>query len=157
MNTAAIRVGRLLEIRATSYRSRAEVAALFKAIGGEVAKMPATTQIVTVTDWRYCPIMSDDAAEYALAGMTKGNSRVLRSGALASQSSPTAVLQFLRLVRESKHDSRRLFFSESELTSWLGEVLTSHEQVRLVEFLREPVEIEPRPRGARTRQPPPRD
>jgi hypothetical protein len=83
--------------------------------------------------------MASDAAEFALAGMTKNNSRVLRSGALASRDSPIAVLQFLRLVRESKHESRRLFFDEDELTSWLGEVLTDAEKVRLSEFLHEPV------------------
>jgi hypothetical protein len=144
MNTAAIRVGRLLEIRALSYKSAAEVAALFKTIGGELARVPSSTQIVTVTDWRYCPVMSSDAAEFALAGMTKNNSRVLRSGALASRGSPIAVLQFLRLVRESRHESRRLFFDEDDLTRWLGEVLTDAEKVRLDEFLHEPVERQPK-------------
>ena len=140
MNTAAIRVGRLLEIRASSYRSKAEVAALFKTIGAELGRVPSSTQIVTVTDWRYCPVMESDAAEFALAGMTKNNPRVLRSGALASQDSSIAVLQFLRLVRESKLESRRLFFDEEELTRWLGEVLTDAEKARLLEFLHEPVE-----------------
>jgi len=140
MNTAAIRVGRLLEIRASSYRSKAEVAALFKTIGAELGRVPSSTQIVTVTDWRYCPVMESDAAEFALAGMTKNNPRVLRSGALASQDSSIAVLQFLRLVRESKLESRRLFFDEEELTRWLGEVLTDAEKAWLLEFLHEPVE-----------------
>lgn len=144
MNTAAIRVGRLLEIRALSYKSVAEVAALFKTIGGELARVPSSSPIVTVTDWRYCPVMASDAAEFALAGMTKNNARVLRSGALASRDSPIAVLQFLRLVRESRHDSRRLFFDEGELVSWLGEVLTDAEKVRLVEFLNEPLARNPK-------------
>jgi hypothetical protein len=149
MNTAAIRVGRLLEIRARSYRSIAEVAALFKTIGAELARVPSGTQIVTVTDWRYCPLMASDAAEYALAGMTKNNARVLRSGALASRNSPVLVLQFLRLVRESRLDSRRLFFDEDELTRWLGEVLNDAEKARLIEFLNEPVERDPKGTAAR--------
>ncbi|HTV25701.1 MAG TPA: hypothetical protein VMG12_43695 [Polyangiaceae bacterium] len=140
MNTAAIRVGRLLEIRALAYRNAGDVTALFKAVGAELSKVALTTQIVTVTDWRYCPLLGSEAAEVALAGMTKNNARVLRSGALASHDSPIAVLQFLRLVRESKNESRRLFFDEGELMRWLGEVLTDAENARLLEFLHEPVE-----------------
>jgi hypothetical protein len=140
-NTAVVREGRLLEIRAVGYRSAADVAALFKAIGSQLAALPATTQVVTVTDWRYCPVMSEDAAELALVAMTRNNARVLRSGALASRSAPVALLQFLRLVRQSKHESRRLFFDESALTSWLGEVLTDAESARLAEFLNEPVSV----------------
>jgi hypothetical protein len=144
MNTATIRVGRLLEIRPLSYPGVADVAAVFKLIGSELARVPIGTQIVTVTDWRYCPVMSSDAAEFALTGMTKNNARVLRSGALASRDSPIAVLQFLRLVRESRHESRRLFFDEDPLTRWLGEVLTDAEKARLNDFLHEPVERQPK-------------
>jgi hypothetical protein len=140
MNTAAIRVGRLLEIRALSYQSVLEVEALFERIGSELGRVPSSTQIVIVTDWRYCPVMSSEAAQFALAGMTNNNARVLRSGALASRDSPIAVLQFLRLVRESRHDSRRLFYDADALTRWLGEVLTDAERARLNEFLHEPVE-----------------
>ncbi len=149
-NTAAIRVGRLLEIRTVGYRSATEVAALFKLVQGQLAALPPTIQVVTVTDWRYCPVMSEDSAEYAIAGMTKNNTRVQRSGALASRSAPVAVLQFLRLVRQSKHESRRLFFDESALTSWLGEVLTDAERARLAEFLNEPVTGLQRPGTQRT-------
>jgi hypothetical protein len=144
VNTAVIRVGRLLEIRALGYRSKADVALLFKAIGSQIQAIPASTQVVIVTDWRYCPIMSEDAAEQILASMSKNNPRVLRSGALASRNAPIAVLQFLRLVRQSKHESRRLFFAEDALTSWLGEVLTDAERIRLAEFLSEPVQVEQR-------------
>jgi hypothetical protein len=144
VNTAVILVGRLLEIRALGYRSKADVALLFKAIGSQIQAIPASTQVVIVTDWRYCPIMSEDAAEQILASMSKNNPRVLRSGALASRNAPIAVLQFLRLVRQSKHESRRLFFAEDALTSWLGEVLTDAERIRLAEFLSEPVQVEQR-------------
>jgi hypothetical protein len=150
VNTAVIRVGRLLEIRALGYRSTADVALLFKAIGSQLQAVPLGTQVVIVTDWRYCPIMSEDAAELILASMSKNNPRVLRSGALASRSAPIAVLQFLRLVRQSRHASRRLFFAENALQSWLGEVLTDAEKARLAEFLSEPVQVEKRHGRTRT-------
>jgi hypothetical protein len=112
-----------------------------------MARVPGNTQLVGVADWRYCPVMSSGVAEQALATMTKNNPRILRSGGLASNDSPIAVLQFVRLVRESRHESRRLFFDEQELTRWLGEVLTDAEKVRLSEFLREPVERQPKTPG----------
>jgi hypothetical protein len=149
VNTAEIRVGRLLEIRTLGYRSAAEVAALFKDVGKALAGLPEGVQVVTVTDWRYCPVMSEDAAAYALTSMTKNNPRVLRSGAVASRSAPVAVLQFLRLVRQSKLDSRRLFFDQEEVTAWLAEVLTPAERMRLTEFLNEPVAAAPRPASRR--------
>jgi hypothetical protein len=149
VNTAAIRVGRLLEIRTLGYRSAGEVAALFKDIGKAFAALPEGVQVVTVTDWRYCPVMSEDAATHALAAMTRNNPRVLRSGALASRSAPIAVLQFLRLVRQSKLDSRRLFFDSDELTLWLAEVLSDAEKARLTEFLNEPVAGAKRPLSQR--------
>jgi hypothetical protein len=65
-----------------------------------------------------------------------------RSGALASQNAPIAVLQFLRLVRQSKHESRHLFFSEDALESWLGKVSSDPENTRLAEFLSKLVEVE---------------
>lgn len=68
MNTAAIRVGRLLEIRLLSYQRVADVAAVFDAIGAELARVPSSTQIVTATDFRHCPVMSSDAAEFARRG-----------------------------------------------------------------------------------------
>jgi hypothetical protein len=141
VNTAAIRVGRLLEIRAVYCGSVADVALLFQTIDSELAKLRSSTQVVTVTDWRYCPVMSEEAAAHALRAMTQNGSRVLRGGALASQSSPIAALQLLRLMRESKHEARRLFHSKVALGQWLGEALTRVEAARLDEFLNEPVTV----------------
>lgn len=140
MNSAAIRVGRLLEIRPVAYRSAADMALAFSTIANELTKLAPGTLVVTVTDWRYCPVMSEDASEHALVAITNHNPRVLRSGVLASKDSSVAVLQLRRLMRQRKHDSHRLFFSEDELTAWLGEVLTEAEKTRLTAFLNEPVQ-----------------
>jgi hypothetical protein len=139
MNTCALRVGRLLEIRAASgYRTAEDVDALFSQFGPQVAKLQPPQRIVVVTDWRFCPIMSADAAERILSRITGTNSGTERSGAVASRESPSAVLQFLRLVRESKHPDRRLFYNAPDLVTWLGEVLSPAEKARLKEFLSEP-------------------
>lgn len=134
-------VGRLVEVRAEAgYRSTADVEAIFAEIGQQVARVPESQKIIFVIDWRRCPLMSQDAAERMLPAITGTNPRLARSATIASKRSPTAVMQFIRLVRESKHPDRRLFYEPDELERWLGEVLTPEESHRLHDFLeyREP-------------------
>jgi hypothetical protein len=135
MNTAEIRVGRLVEVRVDAgYRSAADVHALFAAIKATLAGRPEK-RFVTVVDWRRCPVMSSEAAQCALEEMTRSNPRVERSAALTSPHSPTAVLQFLRLVRESNNDDRQLFRDPDALVAWLAEVLLPEEAARARQFL----------------------
>ena len=140
MNHCAVNVGRLVEIRADAgYRTPEDVDAIFAQIGRELAKVPASKRVVVVTDWRRCPIMSDAASERMLSMITRSNPRVERSAGLVSPDSPLAVLQFMRLVRESKHPDRRLFQAALDACEWLAPVLTEAEQARLHAFLELPV------------------
>ena len=138
VNTAAITVGRLLEIRvAAGYRSAQDVEHVFRAIQREVMKVPLTQRVVTIVDWRRCPVMADDATSRLLETLRSGNVRLERSAALALQKSSIALLQFLRLVRESGNPDRRLFYEPEPLIEWLTEVLTAEELQRLRAFLAE--------------------
>ena len=123
-----MKMGRLLEIRIQSgFRTVADVDAMFEQVASVVAtKMPAAEpgdqgmqKHVTIADWRQCVVLSGEAA------------------ALASRNSPSAVMQFLRIVRDSQHEGRRLFFEDDQLSEWLGEVLTPTEAARLRLFLRQ--------------------
>jgi len=137
-NTATLHVGRLLEIRADlGYRTAGEVDALFEQMQREVSRLPADEAHVTVVDWRHCPVMSPEAATRIAQQISTVNARTERSAALASQTAPVAVLQFLRVIREAGLPDRKLFFDESELITWLSEVLTSVEQQRLRAFLKD--------------------
>jgi hypothetical protein len=134
-NTAVVRVGRLMEIRVRAgYRTVDDVDRLFNAIADEVTRLPASTQVVVVADWRACPLMSEEAAESVLVRMTRNNPRAERSAVLASRTSPVAVLQFLRLVKQSQHPDRKLFYDRDAVVSWLGEILSPAELARLREF-----------------------
>ncbi len=138
-NTAAIHVGRLLELRiAAGYRTAADVEALFDAIDVALSKLPASTRVVIAADWRRCRLMSSKTVELVLRRMSRNNQRTDRSAVLASHDSPTAVMQFFRVVRESNHPNRRLFFDHQDMTAWLDEVLSPQESARLHEFLLEP-------------------
>src|SRR5690348_6703020 len=102
VNTVAIVQGRLLEIRADAgYRSAQDAEQVIRAIQREALALPLQARAVIVVDWRRCPVMNDDAAARLIALMRANNARVERSAALASQKSSIAVLQFLRMVRES--------------------------------------------------------
>jgi len=137
-NTASLGVGRLLEVRADAgYRTAADVDAIFEAIGRELAKLPPSAHHVTVVDWRRCPLMAPAAAEHMLKKIASINSNTVRSAALASENSPLAVLQFVRLIRDAKLPDRKLFTHSDELYAWLSEVLTPEERVRLMAFLSE--------------------
>ena len=113
---------------------------MFALIARERAKLPASQRFVVVSDWRRCPIMSEAASERTLTLLTLSNPTVERSAALPSNESPLAVLQFMRLIRESHHPERRLFHAPSELLEWLAPSLTEPENARLSVFLSEPLE-----------------
>jgi hypothetical protein len=135
-NTAAIHVGRLLEIRANAgYRNVEDVDLLFDIVDKEVAKLPPSVSIVTVADWRRLPIMSTAASDRLLERIARLNDRTERSSALATTEAPSAVLQFMRLIREAKLPDRKMFFDPDALVAWLKDTLTPLETQRLRQFL----------------------
>src|SRR5262245_16217651 len=136
VNRCRVHVGRLVEVRAESgYRRPEDVDAIFAEIGEQVAKIPESEKFIVVVDWRRCPVMSGEAVEHMLPAITSTNPRSLRSATLASRRSSTAVMQFIRLIRESHHADRRLFYDGFELEKWLRDVLTAEEATRLHDFL----------------------
>lgn len=136
MNTAKVNVGRLLEVRvAAGFRTAADVDAHFENIDRQLAVIGPGQQHVTVADWRACPVMSPEAAQRLAHHIARTNPRTERSAALAVQTAPVTVLQFMRVIREAGLPDRKLFSDEQELIGWLGEVLTRDERQRLREFL----------------------
>jgi len=79
--------------------------------------------------------MSAEASGQALKMLLKVNARTERSAMLYSASSPTAVMQFVRIVREAANPNRRLFGEVTSLAAWLDELLTPEESAELHRFL----------------------
>ena len=130
-NTARIQVGRLLEVRvAAGYRSVGDVTALFQQVAHEVAQLTPGTKHVTVVDWRHCPVMAPEAAEFLITRMVGVNPATERSAAIARPDAPVDVLQVLRLIRDAGFSDRRLFVSEDEVAAGLAEVLSAAESAR---------------------------
>jgi hypothetical protein len=135
-NTAAISVGRLMEVRVDAgYRTPANVDELFNAIDDALVRLPPTWKIVTIADWRLIPVMSPQAAERLQERMALLNPRTIRSAALIDRTAPTAVLQFMRVVRAANSSDRKIFDDLEALVSFLQEVLTDEESLRLRDFL----------------------
>jgi hypothetical protein len=135
-NTATIRVGRLLEVDVRAgYHTASDVDALFEQVDHEVAKLPAGQRIVTCADWRHCTVMAPETSARLVKRLGLINARTQRSVAVVRPDSPTAVMQFARLIREARFPDRRVFFGAQEAMEWLGEVLTSEESARLRRFL----------------------
>lgn len=135
-NSCAVRVGRLMEIRLDlGFNSVADVEALRHSIDDAFATVASNVNVVVAADWRRTRLMEGAAADAFGKMIGSFNARIERSGAVSSQGSPIAVLQFLRVIRESKHPDRKLFDSVGDLTAYLSEVLTAEENERLVEFL----------------------
>jgi hypothetical protein len=131
-------VGRLVEIHVDAgYRSAADVDAMIAMIGRTLGTMTAIDEkrVIIAADWRRCTILGTDAAERAGVMLTGVNPRILRSSILILPDSPTAVMQALRLVKESKNESRRVFTSPSDLVAWNAEITTPAELDRLTLFL----------------------
>jgi hypothetical protein len=136
-NTARVVVGRLLEVRAAAgYHNAAEVDAIFEQIGQALSTIQGQRQ-VTVVDWRDCPVMAPEAAAHMVQLIAAANDTTERSAALARIESPTAVLQFVRVIREAALPDRRLFDNPDKLCHWLDEVLSPAESERLRVFLNE--------------------
>jgi hypothetical protein len=137
-NTAELRVGRLLEVRpAAGYANVAAVDVLFDALEQQTRNVPTEVRLVAAVDWRFCPLMSPEAAQRVSQRIAANNLRTERSAALVDSDAPIAVLQFLRVIRESNFPDRKLFFKQIELVSYLTDLLTFEELARLHAFLAE--------------------
>lgn len=99
------------------------------------AALAPNVNVVIAADWRRTRLMAGDAADAFGKMIGSFNARIERSGILSSPESPITVLQFLRVVRESKHPNRRLFERLGDLAAYLGDLLTPEEKERLAVFL----------------------
>ena len=127
--------GRLVEIRARSYRTVADVDEMIAMIRAAISAIPPDQQAIICADWRALRIFPPAVADKALAMLTTFNPRVKKSVLLVASDAPTALLQMTRLVRESAHPARRLCTSADEALLWLRDTLTNDEFERARIFL----------------------
>jgi len=135
-NTVVIQVGRLMEICVREgFRSVEDVERQRALITKALAMLPPDQRVVIAADWRNCQLMTQPAANALGPMLGSFNARIERSAILGSSASPVAVLQFLRVVRETKHPARRVFEERRAMLTYLSECLSAAELERLGQFL----------------------
>lgn len=135
-NTVVIQVGRLMEISVREgFRSVEDVEAQRVLITKALATLPPDQKAVIAADWRACQLMTQAAANALGPMIGSFNARIERSAILGSSTSPIAVLQFLRVVRDTKHPSRRVFEDRRATLTYLSDILSPAERDRLGQFL----------------------
>jgi hypothetical protein len=145
MYTIENRVGRLVELRVESPVTYEELlqfhntlAKVCKSIAGQIAMctdlVGATVFTQQVTQ-RWTSIIKQDAP------LVQRNAVLAGEGAVFS-------MQVERIIRMAGHQNRKAFLSPTELTAWLGEILTVRERARLETYLREGAEARARPKTA---------
>lgn len=138
-NTCESVVGRLIEIAVDAGYPRPEdVDAMIAMIGARFASLRPDESAVIAADWRGVRLMGPETSARAHAMLTRVSPRLERSAILVSTHSSTEMLQFVRLVREAQHPSRRIFDTTRPMHAWLAEVLTPPEASRLATFLARP-------------------
>lgn len=130
--TIAVNVGRLVEGRPLSLRTRHDAIAYcaeFRLL------VPPLRSAVICADYRNVTVFPPDVADELARLMTEMNPYIERSAILVSAEHATNALQIQRVVRETHNENRRRFTDAHELARWLGEVLGPHERERLAQFL----------------------
>jgi hypothetical protein len=143
MFTVENHVGRLLEIRMASPITLEELGGFQGAILRVVSQTPGTTA-VGCTDLLGARVFDQAVTNRLVSIIRHENPRVERNALLVGEGAVFS-MQTERIIREAGSASRRAFRSTTDLTAWLGEVLTASERARLSTFLRE---------GARLRRDP---
>jgi len=137
-NTCGIYVGRLLEIRILAgYRTPREVHELFEQIAVELNKIKQGQRLVVISDWRFCPPLSDEISKLLRERVAGSHPRAQAIAAIGSKDSPADVVKTLQLIQETKNPALRLFFEVPELLSWAHPFLTGAEFRRLRTFVDE--------------------
>ena len=137
-NTCGIYVGRLLEIRILAgYRTPREVHELFEQIAVELNKIKQGQRLVVISDWRFCPPLSDEISKLLRERVVGSHARAQAIAAIGSKDSPADVVRTLQLMQETKNPVMRVFFEVPELLSWAHPFLTGAEFRRLRTFVDE--------------------
>ncbi|MEO8381466.1 MAG: hypothetical protein ABI779_17530 [Acidobacteriota bacterium] len=142
MYTVEHHAGRLIEAKLASPLTLADVQDFTQKHLAVMARIPV--KYIGVVN-----LLGAHVFEPAVAGgltklLTTAASHVERSAYLIGESAIFS-LQVERVIRESNSPNRRAFRNGGELVTWMSEILTPAEQLRLERFIREALAEAPMP------------
>jgi hypothetical protein len=133
MHKVEHKTGRLVEVKLASPLTPEEVQKFVSELTAVIGKIPGGKYIgvVDLLDAHVFPVAVADALIQLLS---TASPRVERTAMLIGESA-TFALQVERVIRSANSDNRRAFRRGEELETWLGEVMTAEERVRLRQFM----------------------
>jgi hypothetical protein len=132
MHTVENVTGRLIEVRVATPLTLEEVQQFKEQHRAVIGKV--RTHYVGVVDLLQAQILPGEVAD-SLIQLLSGAAPLVERTAFLIGASAVFSLQIERILRNSNNPQRRAFRDPAQLKSWLGEVLTTHEQERLSRFL----------------------
>ena len=137
MYTIENRVGRFIELRVESPVTEEELAKFHETLA-KVCK-PIKGQIALCTDLVGATVFLQPVAARWIEIIKQENPIVERNAILVGAGAVFS-MQVERIIRQAGFKTRKAFLVPTELTAWLGEILTVRERARLDQFLQEGVE-----------------
>jgi hypothetical protein len=143
MYTVEHHVGKLFEVRLATPITEDEFQVFVRELNRVLGSIPG--KYVGVTDIVDAHVFPTYVTQPMIQYMSASSPRVVRSGMLVNDGA-TFGMQIERVLRSSNSNDRRAFRRAEELETWLGEVLTVEERVRLRRFLAPRLTGMPQPR-----------
>jgi hypothetical protein len=137
MYTIENRVGRLIELRVEAPVTYEELLQFHDLLAK--ACKPIRGQIVVCTDLVGATVFTQPVTKLWTSIIKQESPLVDRNGLLVGEGAVFS-MQIERIIREAGHQNRKAFLSPTDLLTWLGEILSVRERLRLEAFLREGVE-----------------
>ena len=127
--------GRLVEARVQELPNRAEADAYYEAITAAVVAIPLPDKAIIFADHRPVLIYPPAVADRLVELFTSVNRRVERAALMVARTNATVSMQIERIVRESQNPHRRVFYDAAPCESFLSDVLSPMERMRLRKLL----------------------
>ena len=144
MYTIENRVGRLVELRVESPVTYEELLEFHDTLA-KVCK-PIQGQIVMCTDLVGATVFTQPVTQRWMA-IIKQDAPIVERNAVLIGEGAVFSMQVERIIRQAGLKNRKAFLSPTDLTAWLGEILTVRERTRLDSYLREGAESRARQKG----------
>lgn len=125
--------GRLIEVKLASPLEIGEVKQFVHELMTLIQKVNG--KYVGIVDLVEAHVFPPDVTEMLIQLLSGNASHVERTALLIGESA-TFALQVERVIRSSNNPNRRAFRAPEEAATWLGEVLTVPEKVRLGQWVR---------------------
>jgi hypothetical protein len=133
----ATKVGRLVEARIFSLKTKKDVEEYGDAFGTHLMRIPAGVRAILCADHRPVSIYAQEVADRLLEMFKPLNAHLERVAIVTAPSNATFSMQLDRIVRAAGYAARKVVYAPEEAVQHLAPVLTPQELKRVRQFLDE--------------------